>query len=123
VFEPEYVTRLPAEAYQRVGLPANATADQLRARLGRHTFGLSEDPDAFEGFVTSMMFCNSRPIRIRLFPVDLNFASKNESRGRPRLASSGLARRVIKRVEARSKRFGIRIRYDPIENAGEVILG
>ena len=123
VFEAEYVTRLPAEAYQRVGLPPDAPLDALRASEHKHMSGLLQDSEAFQSMVALMLFANGSLSRIRLLPIDLNFGAKDGSRGRPQLASPEVGKRIIEVVERRSRRFRTQIYYDAAENVGEVILG
>ncbi len=122
VFESEYVTRLPAEAYQRIGLPPDAPLEALRAFNDKHMSGLLEDREAFESTVALLSFANGSLSRIRLLPIDLNFGAKDGSRGRPQLASPEPGKRIIEVVERRSRRFRTRIYYDPLENRGEVPL-
>jgi poly-gamma-glutamate synthesis protein (capsule biosynthesis protein) len=122
VFESEYVTRLPAEAFQRVGLAPDAPVEALRASIDKHMSGLLRDREAFESIVAMISVASGRLNRIRLLPVDLNFEAKDGSRGRPQLASPEAGKRIIRVVERRSKRFKTPIRYDPVENIGEVIL-
>ena len=123
VYETEYVTRLPAEAYQRVGLPPDASPEALNARKERHLSGLSQNREAFKSLVAMLVFADGGLSRIRLLPVDLNFESKDGSRGRPQLASPEVGKRIVERAAARSTGLKTRIRYDPDENIGEVVLG
>jgi poly-gamma-glutamate synthesis protein (capsule biosynthesis protein) len=122
VFESEYVTRLPAEAYQRVGLAPDAPIEALRASNDKHMSGLLQDRDAFRAIVALISIANGTLSRVRLLPIDLNFESKHGSRGRPQLASPEAGKRIILVVKMRSIRFGTRIHYDPVENLGEVVL-
>lgn len=122
VYETEYITRLPAEAYQRVGLPPDASLEALNARREKHTSGLSQNREAFKSLVALLGFSNGGLSRIRLLPVDLNFNSKDGSRGRPQLASPEVGKRILQVVERRSKRFNTLIRYDLTENIAEVVL-
>ena len=77
VFESEYVTRLPAEAYQRVGLAPDTPVETLRASIDKHMSGLLRDGEAFESIVAMISVASGRLNRIRLLPVDLNFESKD----------------------------------------------
>ena len=122
VYETEYVTRFPAEAYQRVGLPPDASLDALNARKEKHTSGLSRDREAFEAVVAVLDFAHGGLSHIRLLPVDLNFNSKDGSRGRPRLASPEAGKRILMEVERRSKPFNTLVRYSPTDNVAEVRL-
>lgn len=123
VYEPEYVARLPAEAYERVGLAADATIEELRGASRPGPLArLREDRRVFEGFVSLISFAGGNPARIQLIPIDLQFDGGSERRGRPKLACSELGEQIIATVAARSKTFGTRIRYDRLTNRGEVVL-
>ena len=122
VFEGEYVTRLPAEAYQRIGLAADAPLEALRAANDKHMSGQLRDRNAFESVVAMMTVANGALSSLRLIPIDLNFDARDERRGRPQLASHELGKRIVRLAKMRSRRFGTQIRYDPAENLGEVVL-
>jgi poly-gamma-glutamate synthesis protein (capsule biosynthesis protein) len=122
VFEAEHVIRFPSEAYERLGLPADAPVEKLRRMRDKLTSGLSRRRRVFEGFVACVSVAGQKIKRIRLFPIDLQFHAKEENRGRPQLASPKLGRRIIKSVASRSKEFGTRIQYDLNNGWGEVIL-
>ena len=72
--------------------------------------------------VAVLFFVAGSLSRIRLLPIDLNFEAEDGSRGRPQLASPELGKRIIEKVERRSRRFRTQIYYDPAENVGEVRL-
>jgi poly-gamma-glutamate synthesis protein (capsule biosynthesis protein) len=123
VYESEFISRFPAEAYERVGLPADASISELTAARDSATSGLLRDRRTFEGFAALISTAEGRITRIRLLPVDLRFDSKNGGRGRPHTASPRLGRQIIKTAADRSKKFGTQIRYNPKDNLGKVILG
>jgi poly-gamma-glutamate synthesis protein (capsule biosynthesis protein) len=120
VFETQYITRLPAEAYQRAGLSPDASPEALK---DADVSELQKNREAFEALVAVLDFAQGDLSRLRLLPVDLNFDSKDGSRGRPQLASLDVAKRIVERAASRSARFGTKIRYDPDENVGVVVLG
>ena len=120
-FELEYILRLPAEAYESVGLPANASIEELRSRIGPLA-GRLRDRRAFEGFVSRITVADGNLARIQLLPIDLQFDGGADQRGRPKLASAELAERIVAAVAAKSKKLGARIRYDQRSNSGEVVL-
>ena len=122
VFETEFVTRLPAEAYQRVGLSPDAPLEALRDSNHKHTSGLLLDREAFESTAAVLLFKNGSLTRIRLLPIDLNFGAGEDNRGRPQLACSELGKHIVRVVERRSKRFKTLIQYDRAENVGEVVF-
>jgi hypothetical protein len=120
VFEPEYIARFPAEAYEKRGLPPDAVLDETtRAKLASP---LLRKRNPFEAFAASIGFTGTQVSRIGLIPLDLQFDAIGEDRGRPQLASLQLGREIIGRLAARSKRFGTRIVYDADSNRGEVAM-
>ena len=122
VFESEYVSRLPAEAYQRVGLAPDAPIEALRASSGKHMSGLLQNRDAYRSIIAMLSIVDGRLSRVRLLPIDLNFKATDGSRGRPKLASPEAGKRIIRLVKKRSSQFQTLIRYDPVENIGEVVI-
>jgi poly-gamma-glutamate synthesis protein (capsule biosynthesis protein) len=120
VFEPDHVTRLPAEAYENEGLAADSPRDALQARSGTIS-RLREDRGSYEAFAGLISVAGGRPTRIQLVPIDLQFEG-GERRGRPQLASAETGARIIATLAKRSKQYGTRITYDPRSNRGEVVL-
>ena len=94
-------------------------SEKLRAK---HMSGLLGEREVFELVVAIITFTNDRLSRLRLMPIELNFDSKDGSRGRPRLASLEMGKRIIGAVARRSSRFKTPIRYDQVDNIGEVVL-
>lgn len=122
VFESEYVTRLPAEAYQRVGLAPDASSEALRALNDKHMSGLLQNRDAYQAVVAVISIANDGLRRIRLLPIVLNFESSDGTRGRPQLASPEHGKAIIGLIQKRSNGFGTVVSYDPVGNFGEVDL-
>jgi poly-gamma-glutamate capsule biosynthesis protein CapA/YwtB (metallophosphatase superfamily) len=122
VYETEYITRLPAEAYESLGLAADATLSDLQMVRAQITTGLLRERQNFEGFVASISISGGKVTRIRLIPTDLQFDSNGESRGRPQLGSPELGRRIIERVAGHSREYATQIRYEPQANCGHVVL-
>ena len=81
VFESEYVSRLPAEAYQRVGLAPDAPIEALRASSGKHMSGLLQNRDAYRSIIAMLSIVDGRLSRVRLLPIDLNFKATDGSWG------------------------------------------
>jgi hypothetical protein len=65
---------------------------------------------------------NGNLTRIQLLPIDLQFDGGPDRRGRPKLAPAELGERIVAAVAAKSKKLGVRIRYDRGSNRGEVCL-
>lgn len=121
-FEVENITRLPAEAYERLGLDDAASRADLMAAAREQHDPLIDKRSVFEGLAAALTIAEGGISRIRLIPVDLCFDAAAEQRGRPQIASPELGRRIIESVAALSKGFGTRIRYDEAANCGEVEL-
>ena len=120
VFEVEYITRFPAEAYEARGLAPDQLLDEgTKAKFASR---LLQKRHAFEGFAASIGFAGGKATRIRLIPVDLQFDAKDENRGRPQFASPELGCKIISNVASRSKPLGTRIVYDPKSQCGEVAM-
>ena len=120
-FELEYILRLPAEIYELVGLPADASIEEFRFRIGPLAELLRVRP-AFEGFVSRITVADGNLARIQFLPIDLQFDGGPDRRGRPKLASAELGERIVAAVAAKSKKLGAQIRYDRRSNSGEVVL-
>jgi poly-gamma-glutamate synthesis protein (capsule biosynthesis protein) len=121
-YEAEFVSRFPAEAYEQLGLAADASISELAAARGAARSGLLRDRRAFEGFAALISSGQRRVKRVLLLPIDLRFDSVDGSRGRPHAAPPRLGSQIIKTVADRSRKFGTRIHYDAKENLGEVIF-
>jgi poly-gamma-glutamate synthesis protein (capsule biosynthesis protein) len=121
VFESEHVARLPAEAYEIRGLPADASPDALRQITPVSMARMRGDRANYEAFVALISVAGGEPTRIQLVPVDLQFEG-GERQGRPKLASAELGERIISTVAKRSKQYGTRVTYDSRSNRGEVAL-
>jgi poly-gamma-glutamate synthesis protein (capsule biosynthesis protein) len=120
VFQIETISRLPAEAYERLGLGDEATpADLVLASRDRLR---PMEREAFEGCAAALRFSGGRLMEIRLLPLDLQFDAPLETRGRPRWAQPLLGREIIETIARRSRPFGTRIGYDAAHNQGWVDL-
>lgn len=120
VFETEAVARFPVEIYERYELGDDASPKDVflvdegyrPPQLGR--------PAVFEGVVAVLSFADERVRRIRLLPVDLQFAGAPDRRGRPQIASPEMGRRIVGSVAALSQAYGTSVRYDEVENCGVI---
>jgi poly-gamma-glutamate capsule biosynthesis protein CapA/YwtB (metallophosphatase superfamily) len=71
------------------------------------------DPVWFESVVASSHFNNQGQVtEIRLYPVELNWHSRDADRGIPRIAPSEVAKRVLDRLQALSKSYGTQINIE-----------
>jgi poly-gamma-glutamate synthesis protein (capsule biosynthesis protein) len=120
VYEPDQMLRQPSDAYDRLGLGADASARDLFAAPG-FLKALDESRSAYEGCLATCLVEEGVVRRIRLDPVDLQFDDRAGARGRPRSADATTGRRIIDSIAARSRQFSVRVRYDPAGSFGEII--
>jgi len=120
VFEIESVARLPAEAYDRVGLGDDASPGDVFAEARKRDLTILDDPTVFEGYVAALTMAGGQISRIRLLPIDLQFDAPVDRRGRPRIASPETGKRIIETVASLSLRHGTRVCYDAAANCGEI---
>lgn len=121
VYQPHLIERFPSDAYERQGLPDDATPADL-VELSHRQGGLFRR-EVYEGFVTVLEHCGAGFTGVRLLPIDLQFDAADADRGRPRLAGPALGRKIIAEVSERSRPLGTRVRYDAERNEGIVELG
>ena len=118
VYEPHAIARFPQEAYDKLGLPEDATADELRVKIGERK--LATKRETFEGAAAILRYGATRLERIELLPIDLQFDAAPETRGRPQLADGELGRRIVGRIAERSAPLGTKVAYDAVRNRGVV---
>jgi poly-gamma-glutamate synthesis protein (capsule biosynthesis protein) len=110
IFQNDTVEVFPAEAYQRFGLPHQATpADFLDTRTDGGKRGFPASPEFWEGLVAECEFRDRALAAVRLYPLDLGHGRPRAQRGRPLLARGDIAQRALARVDRLSQRFGTRI--------------
>ncbi|HEY8154994.1 MAG TPA: CapA family protein [Myxococcota bacterium] len=120
VFQPDAISRHPAEAYEKLGLGDQATAsDLVRASWKGWP---STKREAYQGCAAALRFRGGKVSEIRLLPLDLQFEAPIGIRGRPRWADPELGREIIERIAERSSRHGTQIRFDPVSNQGSVAM-
>jgi len=106
ILQNDTVTVLPAEAYERFGLGAEATpADFLDRRTDGGKKGFPATEEYWEGIAASCAFKQGRLDHIRLLPLDLGFGRPRAQRGRPMLASGAKAKRILGRVRGLSEAY------------------
>jgi poly-gamma-glutamate synthesis protein (capsule biosynthesis protein) len=121
VFENDTLEAVPADAYARFGLDADATpADFLDERSGGGTKGHGAQAGFWESVAVTCRFAGRELAEIRLLPLDLGFGRPRSERGRPLLAGAEVAGRVIERIERLSRPFGVTVRKDGASGIVEV---
>jgi poly-gamma-glutamate capsule biosynthesis protein CapA/YwtB (metallophosphatase superfamily) len=121
VFEIESIEKFPAEAYERAGLGESTSAGEFKA-VQKSLFKHLSRRSAFEGVAAVVRIAEGRASAVRLLPLDLQFDSTEQDRGRPRMASPEVGKRIIEAIAARSKAHGTSVQYDAAANCGYVAL-
>jgi len=122
VFEPEKVTRFPAEAYEQAGLDTNASPNDLIELNQKGEGWATNRRDAFKGVAVQLNVRQGRVAQMHLIPVDLQYDAPESVRGCPKVAEPAPGREIIEQIRERSSRYGTRIQYDPESNRGVVTV-
>lgn len=110
IFENDTIQTVPPGYSRGFGLPGDATpGDFMDARSGNGVRSFEIGPEFWQSFVPVCEFRKSKLYQVILHPIDLGFGKGRADRGRPVLARGEIARRILERVAARSKRFGTEI--------------
>lgn len=121
IFENETLQRMPAEAYEAIGLGRDSEiGDFNETRSARDTRGFNVDREIWESFVATLRWNGKQLVDLRLHPISLGFGRSMTERGRPTLADAALARRILDNVVARSQPFHTRIVIE--DGVGRVVL-
>ena len=113
IFQNDTVEVFPSEAYQRFGLPHEATpADFLDARTDGDRRGFPASPEFWQGIAAECDFRDRKLAAVRLHPLDLGHGRSRAQRGRPLLARGEVAHRILERTDRLSRRFGTKITVD-----------
>ncbi len=113
IFENETMQYQPAESYDSMSLPWNATvADYFDARSANDTRGFPVKKEFWESIVAQVSFDHGHRLQsIKLIPISLGYMEPRSERGRPRLASAGQAKLTIDTVMRLSAAFGTKIGF------------
>lgn len=110
IFQNETVGFFPADAYERFDLDLKATpSDFLDARTAGGKKGHPADPAYWENMFAVCEFNGGKLKEIKIHPIDQGFGRPRPQRGRPVLADSEVANRVLDRVTRLSKRYGTKV--------------
>ncbi len=66
----------------------------------------------FDGMIAESRFDQGRVAEVRLYPIDLRYGMKLTESGTPRLAGPEDSRRILKRVQELSQKFGTKIEVE-----------
>jgi poly-gamma-glutamate capsule biosynthesis protein CapA/YwtB (metallophosphatase superfamily) len=121
VFENDLVQRLPADAYDQMGLDALAgVADFDDARSDHDRRSYPADREMWESVIATVRWRGKTLDDLTLHPISLGFGRSRMERGRPAIADAQLAGKIVNDVATRSKPFGTNITYD--HGVGHVVL-
>ena len=110
IFQNETVLRLPEESYAAVGLDqTKGVADFDSVRYANDTRGFPAQREIWESVVALPTFRARRLESLTLVPIALGFGKPRTERGRPLLADSTLAAKIVNDLITRSRPFGTAI--------------
>jgi poly-gamma-glutamate synthesis protein (capsule biosynthesis protein) len=111
IFENETMLFQPAESYDSLGLPWNATAaDFFDARSSNDKRGFPAQKAVWESTIAEVAFNKDHTLdKIALIPISLGFQEPRSERGRPRLASPDQAKLTIDALTKLSEPFGTKV--------------
>lgn len=123
VFQIEQVERYPSETYDKLGLPEDATLEELKQAI-RESFksGYAAQREVWESFVAilSINLKDGKLTKLQLLPLDLGFGKLPPIRGRPSYADKILGKYIIDQTIQKSRKYGTLIEYVEKENRGRV---
>ena len=116
----DLIYKMPADAYDRFRVDQAHTPGELaRQRSRDDTAGFAADPRYWQTIMPVCRFEGRELTELRLLPVTLGFGLPVHRRGKPALASSDEARRILTYFAELSAPFGVNIDGDE----GRVLLG
>jgi poly-gamma-glutamate synthesis protein (capsule biosynthesis protein) len=113
IFENETMQFQPAESYDSMSLPWNATvADYFDARSANDTRGFPVQKAIWESVVAQVSFDHEHHLQaVKLIPISLGYMEPRSERGRPRLASAAQSQAIIDTVAHLSAAFGTTVSF------------
>jgi poly-gamma-glutamate capsule biosynthesis protein CapA/YwtB (metallophosphatase superfamily) len=107
IFQNETLLRMPIDSYEEYRLTDDAQpADYLDARYDRDRRSFPADREYWDSVVATTTWEGSRFVELQLQPITLGYQTSRADRGRPRLASSADAARILEMMTTRSKALG-----------------
>ena len=106
IFQNETVKSFPGDAYERFNLDERATpADWWDVRTDHGKKGHPANPLYWENFLAVCEFADKQFSAAKLYPIDQGHGRPRGQRGRPVLADSAVAERVLNRLQRLSRRY------------------
>jgi poly-gamma-glutamate synthesis protein (capsule biosynthesis protein) len=111
IFENETMQFQPAESFDSLNLPSDATAaDYFDARSHNDTRGFPVEKAVWESVIAQVSFNADHSLgSITLIPISLGFQESRSERGRPRLAYGDQAKQLIDTVAKLSAPYGTNV--------------
>jgi poly-gamma-glutamate synthesis protein (capsule biosynthesis protein) len=113
IFENETMQFQPAESYDSMSLPWNATvADYFDARSANDTRGFPIQKAVWESVVAQVSFDHDHRLQsIKLIPISLGYMEPRSERGRPQLATAAQSKLTIETIAHLSAAFGTTVSF------------
>lgn len=112
MFQNETLLRLPQENYESYDLGLNEhVADFNRSRYRNDRTGFPAQPEIWESVVAMPTFIGGELSSIKLYPISLGFGEPRTVRGRPKLASPELGKKIIDDLIRLSEPYGTKVEY------------
>lgn len=113
IMQNDTVAAYPADAYQRFGMPVDATpADFIDERSGNGTKGFDASVRFWLSIAAECVYEGGKLVKLKLHPLDLGFKTRRSERGRPVLAKGEPAKFVLERVKYLSERYGTKMKIE-----------
>ena len=121
IFQNETLLRLPSDNYERLDLDPDAgVADFSDRRYNNDHEGFPARQENWESVVAWLEWEAGQLTTLALHPISLGFRTPRTERGRPRLASPELSRKIIEDVARLSEPFGTSVVFE--DGIGKVQL-
>ncbi len=114
IFQSEKAEYLPADYYEKYGIPTDKTAKEAMAvRSKDGTIGLETEPENYIGLVPMIEFEDGDIKRIRIKPVELGFYAENKThKGLPHEASEDVTREIFDTLCLLSAEYSTQLKLD-----------
>jgi poly-gamma-glutamate capsule biosynthesis protein CapA/YwtB (metallophosphatase superfamily) len=107
IFQNETLLRMPADSYEQYALSDDAQpSDYLDARYDKDRRSFPADREYWDSVAVVTKWDAGKFVEAELHPITLGYQTPRSERGRPKLASSADATRILEMMVTRSKAFG-----------------
>ena len=106
-FQNQVIDPVPAEEYERFGLPSSALASEMYdVHFKNDTVGFPTRPACYESVIAIPTFTGRQMSGLKLYPLDLAQKAPRSQRGTPRLAEEAVGHRILERMTRLSAAYG-----------------